>query len=107
MCGSGGGWVGVGGTSDCVGIALQNGAEIMLQNGAGNCAAERGRELCCRTGPGNCIRIAVLILMHGFSWIFVYKSQLHIDEKCGITHFPRFRTLIPLSRVRKQKLIPN
>ena len=43
MCGSGGGWVG--GTSDYVGIALQNRAEIMLQNRAGNCAAEPGREI--------------------------------------------------------------
>ena len=97
MCGSGGGWVG--GTSDYVGIALQN--------RAGKLCCRTGPGLCCRTGPENCIRIAVLILMHGFSWIFVYKSQLHIDEKCGITHFPRFRTFIPLSRVRKQKLIPN
>ena len=33
MCGSGGGWVG--GTSDYVGIALQNRVGIMLQNWAG------------------------------------------------------------------------
>ena len=50
MCGSGGGWVG--GTSDYVGIALQNRAEIMLQNRAGNCAAEPGREIVLQNRAG-------------------------------------------------------